>query len=449
MKKSYCFLLANLFALSLFATHNRAGEIQYRQIGERTIQASIITYTEPSSTPSDRDSLEIFWGDGTSQWVMRSNGMGTPPQGVIFNPRNKQNIYTAEHTFTDFGEYTLALDDRNRSEGIMNIGFGNSDQFSFYIFNTFTLSAETNSSPQTLLPPIDIGFTFTQFEHLATAFDVDGDSLSYQLITPQMTDGVDVTNYRELTEFGNNTILTLDSETGRLIWDSPEIAGTYSLAIEITSYRDGIQNGRFIRDMIINVDNDPSSSPIIVQDDLPAFGSIQEVEIGETIQLTIPTNGDNLFLLEAGGGLLSQDIQPATFNALMINQSINGTFSWTVDASHVREQAYDMAFKISNNQDLADFYLIRYKVNGLNTSAPVLAEDDHDIILYPNPTSDFLVLKSDAHNFSDYEIFSVAGELMKHGKLTSDRLDIQSLSSGSYILLLDNRYSLQFSKAEK
>ena len=35
--------------LSLQATHNRGGEIEYRQIGPKELEASVITYTKVSS----------------------------------------------------------------------------------------------------------------------------------------------------------------------------------------------------------------------------------------------------------------------------------------------------------------------------------------------------------------------------------------------------------------
>ncbi|MBK8112548.1 MAG: hypothetical protein IPK46_20670 [Saprospiraceae bacterium] len=68
--------LALLFVSNLNATHNRAGEITYQQIGPLTIRMTITTYTKESSIAADRDSLEVFWGDGLSQWVQRSNGKG-------------------------------------------------------------------------------------------------------------------------------------------------------------------------------------------------------------------------------------------------------------------------------------------------------------------------------------------------------------------------------------
>ena len=453
MKKFNCLLLANLFVLSLFASHNKAGEIQYRQIGEfeeNTIQCYIIMHTDSGLNAADRDSLLLHWGDGAIEWVKRSNGPGSPPQGLSINSRYKQNIYIAEHTYAEYGEYTLAVNERNRSGGIININNGNSDIFSLYLYNTFTLSEEGyNSSPRSLFPPVDLASVFTPFEHLATVYDEEGDSLSYILVTPQMTDGVDVNNFQGLmdTPVSPDNQLSLDPLTGHLVWDSPQIAGVYNIAIEITSYRDGIQNGQFIRDMIIEVANSPIISPVVEQDDLPIFGFIQEVEIGDTIQLSIPTSGENLFHFEAGGGLFSQSQNPSTFD--ISSTELVGRFLWIVDEAHVRDQPYDIGFKLINVQDVPDFYLIRYKVNGFNTSASILAEDDHDVVVYPNPSSDFLVLKEDAYYFSDYKIYSVSGELIRHGKMASDRLDIRSLSSGSYVLLLDNRYPVKFIKALK
>ncbi|MBL0099517.1 MAG: hypothetical protein IPP49_05205 [Saprospiraceae bacterium] len=54
----------------IFATHNRAGEITYRQTGPLTIEMTIITYTKASSVAADRDSLDVSWGDGSKQFVL-------------------------------------------------------------------------------------------------------------------------------------------------------------------------------------------------------------------------------------------------------------------------------------------------------------------------------------------------------------------------------------------
>lgn len=69
------FLLVTIVfsAFSLKATHNRAGEIIYERITGLTYRVTIITYTVESSN-ADRPELQLFWGDGDSEIVLRSNG---------------------------------------------------------------------------------------------------------------------------------------------------------------------------------------------------------------------------------------------------------------------------------------------------------------------------------------------------------------------------------------
>ena len=52
------------------ATHNRAGEITFRQVGVRTYEVTITTYTK-SDAPADRCDLLIEWGDGSSSTLYR------------------------------------------------------------------------------------------------------------------------------------------------------------------------------------------------------------------------------------------------------------------------------------------------------------------------------------------------------------------------------------------
>ena len=61
------------------ATHNRAGEITYVQTGPLTILMTVTTYTKTSSVQADRDSIEIFWGDGTNEFVQRFGDRAVPP----------------------------------------------------------------------------------------------------------------------------------------------------------------------------------------------------------------------------------------------------------------------------------------------------------------------------------------------------------------------------------
>ena len=100
------------------ATHNRAGEITYRQTGPLTFEVTCTTYTKTSSVPADRDSLEFNWGDGNNEFVGRSNGNGN---GVPLDNDVKFNIYTATHTYAGRATYRISMTDPNRNGGVLNV----------------------------------------------------------------------------------------------------------------------------------------------------------------------------------------------------------------------------------------------------------------------------------------------------------------------------------------
>ena len=63
LRSGLVFLIISGFSLSLFATHNRAGEITWTHVVDLTYEFTITTYTDPNSL-ADRDALYIYWGDG-------------------------------------------------------------------------------------------------------------------------------------------------------------------------------------------------------------------------------------------------------------------------------------------------------------------------------------------------------------------------------------------------
>ncbi|MFM8362547.1 MAG: gliding motility-associated C-terminal domain-containing protein, partial [Haliscomenobacter sp.] len=247
-----------LLAHTARATHNRAGEISIRQEGDCAsslrIRATITTYTKASSTQADRDTLTICWGDGKCEQVARVNGPGIPHKGETLENDTKKNIYVAYHTYPARSTYVISMTDPNRNGGILNVNFPNSEQIRFYIQTTYTFPNPQfqgcNNTPVLLQPPIDIGCVGRPFIHNPNAYDSDGDSLSYHLVTPLQDVGLQVPNYL----FPNNIApgprnnLTINSVTGDIVWDAPQRAGEYNLAMIIVEYRDGIPIDTIIRD---------------------------------------------------------------------------------------------------------------------------------------------------------------------------------------------------------
>ena len=207
MRQTITFLFFLFFSTLLMATHNRAGEIIFEQTAPLTIQATIITYTQTSSTAADRDSLTICWGDGACEILLRNS------KEAIENDYNV-NTYTGVYVYNELGKYTLSMTDPNRNGGVLNVNPPNSDRVPFHLQTTFTLrnqllEGDSNQSPTLLIAPIDVGFVRQPFMHTPNAFDLDGDSVAYELVTPLMDAGQVVPNYMQLDEIGEGVEITL------------------------------------------------------------------------------------------------------------------------------------------------------------------------------------------------------------------------------------------------
>ncbi|HUR31130.1 MAG TPA: hypothetical protein VMZ69_06835, partial [Saprospiraceae bacterium] len=276
------FLLCLLTGSQLWATHNRAGEITISQTGDLTIEVTVTTYTKTTSTQADRDSVRIYWGDGTFEYVYRVNGDGTPL------PNNRKlNYYVASHTYPGRATYTISMMDPNRNGGILNVNPPNSEGVPFYIEATYTFLNPQfqgyNNTAILLQEPIDFACVGQRFIHNPNAYDPDGDSLAFEFIIPLQDSGMNVPNYifPQQIEPGPFNQLTLDPVKGSLVWMSPQIPGEYNIAFRIKEYRGGVLISSFIRDMQILV--------LMCENAPPEIEAIEEVCViaGERLELLI------------------------------------------------------------------------------------------------------------------------------------------------------------------
>lgn len=366
---------------SLLATHNRAGEIHIEQIGALTIRATIITWTKTSSVNADRDTLDINWGDGVIEAVQRSNGGGFPPQGVPLANDVKYNIYVAEHTYAGPATYIIGMTDPNRIGGIINVNPPASDNVPFYIQTTYTFQDAQfggfNSTPLLLQPPIENACVGKPWKHNPNASDIDGDSLSYELIVTLQAPGVEVPNYSFPNEImpGIDNAFSLNPKNGDILWQSPKVAGIYNIAFVVISWRKGKVIDITIRDMQIIVAN-CSNNP-------PTVETIDEICVvaGNTVQFGV-TGSDpdstDVILLTALGAPLSSPYSPAEFIApkVWLPSPVSGTFSWVTACEHISNQPYTVVFKAADSlttPQLADLHTVAIKVVG---PAPINLQAD-------------------------------------------------------------------------
>lgn len=353
---------------AVWSTHNRAGEITYRQTGPLSVEMTVITYTKGSSTAADRDSLDIFWGDGTRQFVKRDNNR------TRFEPNDiKVNYYIAEHTYPGPATYTISFQDPNRVGGILNVNYPNSIDIPFFLSTTFTLLDQQfqglNNSAVLLQPPIDIGCVNKLFIHNPNAFDPDGDSLAYELAAPLQAVNTPVPGYKLPDEIGSSAgnSFTINPLTGEVRWNSPKLQGEYNIAIRIKEYRNGKLINVIFRDMQILIRACENEPPVIKSEESLCVIAGQKIEID--IEVDDP-NQNQKVRLSATGGPFSV-VSPAKLigPALYTPVKFKAKLEWKTTCQHISDQYYQIVLRAVDNfyadsTGLATLKTIRIKVVG-------------------------------------------------------------------------------------
>ncbi len=440
------------------ATHNFAGEIEFEQTDENTLTASVITYTNLQSTAADRDSLYLCWGDGLCDWVQRVNGPDQDNNGIgdgeVISTTIKKNIYTWAHTYTEAGQYILYMTDPNRSGGIINVNFPNSDNVPFHLEALATVlpgsDYANNRSPILLEAPIDLGYLGAVFMHTPNGYDQDGDSISYKLIVPLQDLGVPVPNYvfpRDINPSGQPNDHILNPETGLFYWDAPQQVGDYVIAIEISTYRNGELFERILRDMLITIQDGAQSTPSIELVDIPSNNEIFNVEVGDTVRFEIiveDMDTDQEVGVNSSSGLYDYFDEPAIFTVFINGNTATGSFEWIVREEHIRQQPYQVVIKADDNYmfgSQTSFGIVRYRVTTLvSTDLPIAAPR---VRIFPNPVVNnhlFIEHLTPSLNGEVVNIFNSSGQLVKQTILRASQqsFDVSQLTSGLYILQVGN-----------
>ena len=323
-----------------FATHNRAGQITFRIISGYTYEVTVTTFTFTLSA-ADRDELLVDWGDNSSSIVPRTYEIPLPNY-------YKHNKYTTTHTYPGPGIYQIVMQDPNRNYGIRNIP--NSVDVIFSIKTTLIISPDigNNSAPQLLNFPIDKAALGHIFIHNPSAYDPDGDSLSYKLTICTGQDGKPISNY-VLPTFSDT--LYVDPIIGDLVWNTPVDTGKYNVAINIEEWRYGVKIGNITRDMQIEVyetDNNPPVNPSLAD-----FC----VEAGALIEFQVTTTDADNDPVEQimTGGPFETGSSKATFTNVASGLGFStSTFRWQTTCDHIRKQPWQVSLKSEDeNSDIS------------------------------------------------------------------------------------------------
>lgn len=355
MKKTLSALFFILISLAVQATHNRSGEITYRQIGDLTFEFTITTYTREASTV-DRPSLEIVWGDSSSTIVSRT------VKTANFAPDIAQNVYMATHTYKGPSVYKISLVDANRNELVINIP--SSVDVPFYVETVLVINPLQgyNNSPVLGRSPIDVGCKGYAFVFNPGAYDPDGtDSLAYRLVKCKGAKGVDIPGYSFPTA---SKSFSLNPISGDLIWDAPDKEGEYNIAFVIEEWRNNQLIGSVERDMQIRI-GICDTTPLLI-------APLTDVCViaGNSVQFDVTGKGPKLHYisLTASGSPLINLANLAVFSAPKSGQGgTAGHFQWDTKCANITRFPQWMVFKVTDvrsGENYSDFKSASIRVAG-------------------------------------------------------------------------------------
>lgn len=342
-ERRFVLLMAVLFwAFSAEATHNRAGEITYTHVQGLTYEILITTYTK-TSAPADRPWLYLYWGDEVDEPID-----SLERESVQLLPDDIQiNRYRGNHTYGGPGIFEIRVEDPNRNQGVLNIPGSVDVPFSISTLLIIDPLAGHNNSVQLLNPAQQNACLFQPWIHNPGAHDPDGDLLTYDLVPCRGFDSDIIPDYVPPDEVSPaDDSFTIDAEYGDVVWEVPQIAGIYNVALRIQEWRnvDGtlIKVGEVVRDMQITVESCTNQPPVIAEipDTCVVAGSFLSLLVNAT-----DPDGDNLDL-DAIGGPLSEVENTANFSDLGAGI---GQFVWSPECTEVREAPYQVVVRAEDN----------------------------------------------------------------------------------------------------
>lgn len=454
----FCALSFLLITNISSATHLRGGHISIKQLDKTslTCRITITVYTDIASPVhfggtqfSDGDLLDF--GDGSSPVLVPEIGPSSLPSGSTYSVIDiahgiARATYSVNHTYATNGSYVVSYQERNRNVGIIN--FSNSDATPFYLEASFKLDpmvAEAYSTPYFVAEPIFLAPTQNDLSYSMAAQDSSDYLLLYEIIAPKMSKEDDVAGFVLPESF------TINQFNGVITWDSKFQGffhtGEYTFAVKVYQIKDEQIIGYTVRDFQIILEDGNSGGRISDNRDLDENNRIYVPSEG-TYTFKVFAEDSEVTSLEAFSELSSHSnsFSFTSYDSTNGTQNIKvGVVSVTSSAEILRDNPYAIVvrghYKSGKyNKDSGYlFYTKDIEIPGLDI---ILAteKEEQEIIIYPNPTKDFLKIENDVFKNKTIKLLSVNGQLILEKKnFKEDTLDLRSIPPGVYVLQIESK----------
>lgn len=350
------------------ATHIKAADLYatinpnnvFSANAHRIVRFTLTTYARRSTIDASGSLAEcgqrlgncvsLDFGDGTKQEAHYSSQ-------VVLNNDTYQFIYYFDHTYPSDRSYTVSYYDENRNADIRNLK-APSDQLPFYVEMSLLIDAAllANQTPQPSIPPIDRATVGRTFTHNLGAYDINGDSISYEAATPLTFTNTFAPEYKTPDQVDPGTtqagvspaFYTVHPIRGDMKWDAPVTQGLYNVAVKVYEWRklNAVWQiiSRSTRDMQIEVKTSNNQQPVfsVIKDTIIEAGSIYKKNI-------VVNDSDNPYVFLELFGALRSNVNASFFpNPDVMPSGSVKTLQWVTTCMDVRHAPYQVVLKASD-----------------------------------------------------------------------------------------------------
>lgn len=399
-----------IIPLSGYATHLQAGQITLTRLDpvQLTYRITLIVYRDKvnlfgnGQTAELADTADIVIYDNNNREIITLKAPLTNLTDL--NTDVQQGTYVINYTFAGAGAFKITFAESYRNACIQNMA--SPDGTDLYVESQIIINSflGINNSPILLAAPIDYAGLGQKFLHNPAAYDPDGDSLAFKLVTPQSALNTNVRNYRDLVNFlgpaegGGPGSVSINPTQGTLTWNTPNTIGCFNIAIRVEEWRKN-STGRYVflgyvvRDMQIIVRNSTNRRPILT---LP---NNLCVAANETISTQISASDPDLHCvkIEATGQMFDANSPaPRAFLTTLNGNNYNGTclpspanvlLNWTPSCDYIRQRPYQIIFKATDGPppvvgpSLVDIKVLEITVVGPKPqNLQAIADNTNDVI---------------------------------------------------------------------
>ncbi|MCX6273950.1 MAG: PKD domain-containing protein [Bacteroidetes bacterium] len=362
---SICFIFLFAIVQKANATHSMGSDLTYRCVGNNTYEITLSFYRDCVGIAAD-DSAYVE-ATSSCQGAYYCYLQRVPGTGQEITPICPSEVSTCNGgVFTGIQEYvyqltvilpgqcadwTFSYNLCCRNNAITNITTPGAWQMYVYatLNNTIT---PCNNSPTFSNKPVPFVCLGQQFCFNHGAYDVDGDSLVYTLITPWDSPGLQISYlfpFSASNPLSSSPAMTFNSATGDICM-TPTALEVTVMAVLVEEYRNGVLIGSVERDIQVTVINCTNQVPA-----LSGMNGTNNFSATTCAGSQICFNINSTDANAPQNTFISWDnsIPGATFNVTAGNRE-SGTFCWTPTLADVNSSPH--CFTVTVHDDNCPIY---------------------------------------------------------------------------------------------